>query len=825
MRQRSGMSLLAKFGYAVSALLLVPAAVAFSLFPVNWLLGIVDFQPAPLNWVPAAFLAVVPIAVTAFIVGSQRIWQLVPGLAAGIILLFLPLNTHPIGNDPARIEQARSTVGQLPAWLTERLFVLPGPGRGTEFQLLVDQAKAAYDEERAQSKPVHDEWAAAHAKKTEIERTVCGNGFLSNVTCPIVIAQQLAQLAPRVAAADAAFNAANERLQTREQTLADAQAAFADEQTRVVTNVATADRTNAERLAKAANAPYLATASLAFLVLIYAAGFRSLFLAVLLISTITVCLWNAWKPTGDWFLDAIFVLYPAILCLLSALVLRLAYRCFIDNKVVLKAFGLGSTARALLFTVVVWLPFPFVIVGAVWSGKVVYGWAEDAAYCRGGMEKLCAEAGSNVGLTDSDPNRDTLRIDMNAAITAQLAAFEAEALAVAGSAGTNTREAMESVRGGVMNAYDRVLPPNFYDIFPGLRPPDSCDWIWPDIKCMIRQAVLNRVNAAYQGPRNRYRAQLDARLVAIGNDIASATDSAANIAGLAIKGEAEEAARHATRSVDATFLAFSAWSATKMAFLLYVAIRAFMLAFGRILYKRPNQGSYLFALSHAVASDGQPATAQKYPDRFDVPDEYLPLLAKRTFDADDADQKSVLGRSLSMGWPVRRFANGAFALRRVVPQQAGCQVSYTALGMREFVVWTVPAGSSIAFQWTNFVAMSESMTVEKQMTLRVGGLSLGTMMHAVAKSGDRDGILIQLSNGAVQLIESDPAPKARSPFRLMSWRPDAPFAITTQSSLLSIYTDGASLQPALGAHGAMDIGENAGGSGGIIGWFWSIIRP
>lgn len=824
---------LVNFGYAVAGLLLVPAAVAFSLFPVNWLLGITNFQPIPLNWAPAAYLAAVPIAVTAFIVGSQRIWPLVPALVAGIVLMFLPLNTSPMGTDAGRIEQARANIEKLPAWVSEHFFALANPGKVTQFQLLVDRAQAAYDEERVRWQLAYEEWVAAHAKKAEIESRVCaglslGDFLFDDINqnmCQIIEQEELNRLAPRVAAADAAYSATNERLQTLEKTLVDAQAALESEQILVASNVVTADRTNAERLAMAANAPYLASASLAFLVLMYAAGFRSLFFAVLLIGTLAICLWSAWPPTGGWVLDAVFVLYPATICLLSAFVLRLAYRSFIDNNTVMKGFGLAATARAILFSVVVWLPFPAVIVGAVWAGNVIYGWAEDAAYCSGIMEERCKEAGSNVGLIDSDPEIDTLRIDINAAITAQLAAFETEALAVAGSAGENTREAMESVRAGVMSAFDRVLPPNVYDIFPGLRPPDSCDWIWPDIKCMIRQAVLNRMNAAYQGPRNRYRSQLDEKLIVVGNDIASAADTAANLASSAIQGEAEKAARHATRSVDATFLGFSAWSAAQMAFLLYVAIRAFLLVFGRVLYKGQNKVGQPFALTHGVASEGQSATAQRYPDRFDVPDQHLPLLAKRTFAADDADERTLLGPSFSMRWPLRRFANGAFALRRVMPQQAGRQVSYTALGGREFVVWTVPARSSVAFQWKNFVAMSENMTVEKDTTLRIGGLSLGTMMHAVAKSGDHEGILIQLSNGAVQLIASDPAPKARSPFRLMSWRPDAPFAIATQNSFLSIYTDGASLQPALGAHGAMDVGENTGGRGGVIGWLWSIVRP
>lgn len=820
------MSRIVSVGYAAAGLLLVPAAVAFSLHPVNWLLGMADFQPVPLNWAPAAYVGAIPIAVMAYIVGSYRIWPLLPALVAGIVLMFIPLNTNPVGTDPGRIELARANVEKLPAWLKERFFISSDPGRVTQLQLQVDQAEAALVDARTQWQAVDAEWTAVNARKTEIESENCQRfGSLLRQACLSVKQQALAELGPRFAAAEAANRAANERLQLREQAFADAQAALESEQLLVASNLATADRTNAERLAAAANAPYLAAASLAFLVLMYAAGFRSMFFAALLIGTLGICLWSAWPPSGNWVPDVIFVLYPATLCLLAGLVLRLAYRGFIDNKTVMKGFGLAATVRAILFSVVVWSPFPAVIVGAVWAGNALYGWSEDAAYCRGFMDELCNGAGSNVGLIDSKPGIDTLRIDINAAITARLAAFETEALAVAGSAGENTREAMESVRARVMAAFDRVLPPNIYDIFPGLRPPDSCDWIWPDIKCMIRQSVLKRVNHAYQGPRNLYRSQLDEKLIAVGNDIVSATDTAANVSSSAIQGEAEKASRHVTRSVDAMFLGFSAWSAAQMAFLLYVATRAFMLVFGRVLYKGQNKVTQPFALSHAVTSDAQSASAQRYPDRFDVPDQYQPLLAKRSFSADDADERTLLGPSLSMRWPLRRLANGAFALRRITPQQAGRQISYTAHGGREFVVWTVPARSSVAFQWKDFVAMSESMTVEKDTTLRIGGLSLGTMMHAVARSGDREGILIQLSNGAVQLIASDPAPKARSPFRLMSWRPDAQFAIATQNSFLSIYTDGALLQPAPGAVGAVDVGENAGGRGGVIGWLWSIMRP
>lgn len=289
------------FGYAVAGLLLVPAAVAISLFPVNWLLGTTDFQPLPLNWSPAAYIAGVPIAVMAYIIGSQRIWPLAPALIAGMVLLFIPLNTNPIGTDPGRIEQARANIGKLPDWLTERLFVLSDPGRVAELQLLVDQAKSAYDEEWGQRQPVHDEWIAAHARKTKIESSPCVSfNNLSNAFCRLNKQQELDKLAPRVTKADAAYSASNEHLQTLEKQLADARAALESEQRLVASNKATADRTNAERLSKATNAPYLAAASLAFLVLMYAAGFRNLFFAVLLIGTLAVCLWSVGHRPAAW---------------------------------------------------------------------------------------------------------------------------------------------------------------------------------------------------------------------------------------------------------------------------------------------------------------------------------------------------------------------------------------------------------------------------------------------------------------------------------------------------------------------------------------------
>lgn len=99
------------------------------------------------------------------------------------------------------------------------------------------------------------------------------------------------------------------------------------------------------------------------------------------------------------------------------------------------------------------------------------------------------------------------------------------------------------------------------------------------------------------------------------------------------------------------------------------------------------------------------------------------------------------------------------------------------------------------------------------------------MMHAIAESRDSEGILIQESRGDVRLLAPDQQRTAASPFRLMSWRPDAAFAIATQHSYTGIYTDTPLLDPAPDAHAALEVGSGAGGKWGIISWLASIVRP
>ena len=121
--------------------------------------------------------------------------------------------------------------------------------------------------------------------------------------------------------------------------------------------------------------------------------------------------------------------------------------------------------------------------------------------------------------------------------------------------------------------------------------------------------------------------------------------------------------------------------------------------------------------------------------------------------------------------------------------------------------------------------MSESLTLKKDVTLRIGGLTLGTLMHAFVKSDGEPGILIQESVGAVELTHKVVSPSVSSVFRLMSWRADAEFKISSPHQVLSVYLDTSSLDPKPKSRAAIDTDAGRGGGLGILRELIMLLRP
>ena len=590
-------------------------------------------------------------------------------------------------------------------------------------------------------------------------------------------------------------------------------------------------------------------------------------MGVLIAATIGVSLWSEWPVTfDDEVADLLIVLYPAFTSVVLAVVWRFLFRAIQDNSVVPAAFK-GTrvlTTWFILRLLIVWAPFPAMVYAVYCLNEEVYERISSIVYCDLSVD-ICKSA--KLPIYDSDPTRDTLRDDVNAGVRRLFLEFEAEAVKAAEGAKAGTPAAVESAKQKIMAEFTRILPPNLYDIFPDLRPPSSCRWLFPDLKCFGRKIALERLNATYQGPRNRFRDRLQAKLDEIGRQVTTLAANSANAMVGAIKGEAQAASRYATRMADATFIGLNVTSITQMAFMLLVAIRASLLLFGRLLYSekrvlprdgrsaRPTGLSSMFevlrqkvklqelpasrasrtskpvgypylALTHSESApkdEEQQPIVKAFKEELELPvGKGLPLLVKRKYDVDDAYKETAFLSSRYHQWPLRRLLNGCLILRRVWCEDGKAAIRLSGAAGSQFVKWDIPAGTEVFFRWNDFVAMSSSARLKKTISLRIGGLMTGTTM---LPSVVGPGLLIQVSRGHSELAHAEKVPPSVFTHRVLSWESGTKFRIRSPRRFLNLYIDPPSLEPEKGDRVVVDTDGGLKGGVGLVKEFFRLIRP
>lgn len=835
-------------GYTIAALLLVPAAVILSLYPINWILGTVSFYTASISLGSYRLLFIAPVLVGLALAWRRKDWfltaMLVPGIA---LLLYVPDDLgayRPSDNSrtfhpeqysatdvAARVGVIERSINEE-GWLS-RIFPpsIPSIDSIKSLQIGADKSVAAWRDRVSidrQKSGIQQQIDQANQRKAALgpqppvvfynfQRFVVWRNSVDAVNNEIAtLTGQINKLNAGAASGDLYPAAVSATASLKV----------------VIDGV---ERLVAEKSSFIRALHYILAASVSLAIFLFVVGFTNWAMAGLVIGTALSCLWSAWPiALDDWPTELSLILYPAFVCAASAFVLRFGFRGYLDNALLLEQFERRHVTRSLVRATIIWLPFPAIVVCVVLFNNLVYSYVSSAIYCEGSAKPFCGSLASEPPILDSDPTRDTLRDDVNAAIYRLLARFEAEAIRGAEGARTGVAAQVDAAKNQVVSAFDRILPGNLYEIFPDLTPPPKCRWLLPDIKCFARKIALERLNEAYQAPRNRFRARVVQTLNDVGTKITTGVMSAAGGFQDAIKGEFERASHYATATVDATFVWLNVFSVVQMALMLVVSIRSLLLIFGRMLYRggpdvsKRRRGLSAefpgFSITHseARASRTRP-TVKAYRDEFELRgDEHLPLLTKRHHNVDDADQATVLFRARYTSWPFRRFASSCLILTEVTRQERKKSIRFSTIGGRQLVVWEVPPGAQVFFRWDRFVAMSATMKIKKSISLRVGGLAMGTTMHASAVG---PGLLIQESLGQVELTHEESTPGSVFPSRLLSWETNARVRIKSPKSLTSVYIDPPSLELEARDRAVSDSGGDRRRGLGVLRELMRLFRP
>lgn len=840
-----------RWGYWCAAVMIAPAAAITTLYPMSWVLGTVSFNP---NFVDVSWLKVfmiIPLLIGAFVAQANKSWllgvMLIPGL---LLMLAAPdhlgairkadltqIDFYPENYDGAKLSAEIAKLDQGVADASWLFSVIPPQIPSTEKLKSLNQTASEAQTFWKNALGVETAVAGVQAQIAQIsaenqrlrEHAHCERRGLAIYTWCYVQTEQ------KVSANNAQLASLNQQLISMQSAptpesrypIAVAAAASAKVEFQALQRLILEKQASIEAL------PYVLASSLSFIALIYVAGFRSSTLVVLLLATTALgVVSNLPISLDDQIVDAILVLYPTFVCLACAFTLRFYYRAYLDNRIVREKFPRERILNSVFITALLWLPFPMVVAGILVFNQWIYTGISDIVYCN--VKVVCGLEKASFPVYDSDPSRDTLRDDVNAAIGRQFARFEAEALQSAAAAKGGTPDVVNSAIAKIMETYSRILPPNIYEIFPNLTPPrmsECIGWLYLHPSCFAKKIAYEKLNDAYRGPRNRLEQRLFAKVTEIGKQVTGAVENAADLLQAGVKGESEAAAAYASKAVDATFLGFNVASVSQMVVMLAVVMRAYLLALGRVLYRSPGRlfkkkvvTPYL-TLGHSVPiSSYSEDQIREYDDKCKVAYAHTPLLVKRAYSAADAKQSTLMWKSIATRWHLRRLRNKCLFLRRVEANSPSKRLSFSSGEGRSYVAWTIPPGTKVFFDWAKFVAMSEQLELGKEITLRIGGLTLGTTMHASVTARDKEGVLI-LESGGATFFHEQADPTVDSPFRLMAWRDDAAFKIVSPIYLGNMYLDGPSLdpQPKL-ARGALNPGTKIP-TIGIIRELCMLLRP
>lgn len=563
-----------------------------------------------------------------------------------------------------------------------------------------------------------------------------------------------------------------------------------------------------DKRARWREAPYLAASALLVLAVVATLGIAQRatlgFLGLALLASLASAAMRLSDGVGGPAL-AVAALQPVFVGTLALVVLRVLVRGWLDNREIWRGTDKPVLRRALAWSLLLWSPFALVLAANFWAGAVVASRLEARIYCPSGDSTACAAL-----VEDSDPQRPTLREDLQVALARLFARVEQQAIAAAAQTRGTVGQVALQVREGVLGAYDQVLLPSLFS-YPGMPERPDCH-VFDPFACLANVA-FDAAETAYQRPRNRTRAALGERVRAALGAVNQAVATASSDVQAALHGQAIHASRLAREQADATLVAAAGVAAFGNAALLFVAARAFLLILARLLFAQ-NKRAFM-----TITPREKPLSEQAATVRLDVPagDElhisfaHGRLLMKPAFDVDGAAPNTLWLPPQAGRAPLARIRHGCWFLKEIEAAADGPGGEPLALTLKSapgtnFFCWYIPEGAEVAFRWDRFAGMSGSVRLRRIFSLKLGTLVLGHVTVATARG---PGLLVQ---HAYTRASSERRSVAQA--RVIGWLVGTLFRVESGKSRKSVYVDNCHVvcaEPGLAVHEA--VREGRGGHG------------
>lgn len=588
--------------------------------------------------------------------------------------------------------------------------------------------------------------------------------------------------------------------------------------------------------------PYLLAAAATLAWLLWRTPLAGPWFATLAVGALGLALAAAWdgapSPGGDAegrgprVALALHALFGA---LLASLLLRASFRAIQDNRELRPAFGRPQWRRALLRAAWIWSPAAATLAAlhlllgpaALDAALARLGCSGDDAACRGAL------------LRDSDPTRDTLRIDLHGALDRLIAGAEARAVAAVEAVPGRGPDAASLARAAASEALDRHLPRRLADVDPRLRT-DGCGLA--DAACHAAALLAGLLERACAAPRATLVESLAGPPPAAATT--PATTAAARVA-TSRDGEPspadrlrvpfEAVSRGAHAQLDAGLAALSSWFALKGALLLLLALRSFLHVLSRTLFAEDRDAYATMTPGERSAAEGVALTVTD-GSRLELDVSGRTLFVRRSVDVDDAVPETALLPPQPLRATLARLRAGCWLLKRIdggaprgsapvgrvtsdgdpggivtsegAPGGAARRVTLQAAQGAQFVLWRIPPGGEVAFRWDRFVAMTGGLGLRRTVSAKLSGVATGRVTLHTARG---PGLLVLRSHGAPGTAAVSVAPD-----RLLGWPLGTRFRIESSRAFASAWIDPCQVRAAEPGAAVIDAPRDGAGGRGAL---------
>lgn len=384
-------------------------------------------------------------------------------------------------------------------------------------------------------------------------------------------------------------------------------------------------------------------------------------------------------------------------------------------------------------------------------------------------------------LTDDDGKMISLAAAIELANTRKLGELNEAKEQALGDFTVAFNESVNDVPGAVVSQVNGLLPTRL--------PGTETRWCGLNPVCWAENGVKSATNNAYVSAKQRQLRRLRQELGAIARDTTTSASEKEKLMNEAFSRQIEQLEDVSNSAVASSFEGISLLGWLLFLYSLLILAKTYLIVFSRVSFARKTTYSATFKTINDSDAAGEIVRLGH--------DFKLPVDDKRTYFF-ARNKVTVIGPPMDRVTPQRfkaffaRLFSGSLSLNRVVPSNTDDGAGVSINPPAELVMWKLRRNERVFFHFNDFVGMSDTVKLERRVSLSISTLIFGQMIHYCAVGPGR---LYLRTIGQPAVIEPGATTPGHNASKLVAWNIASRFDVDANLNVTNTFLSESNVRP------------------------------